>query len=485
MRSSVLRSNRQKPQSGASNRWASAAVAGVQDDSTDLMQDWQRLTELLVQKEISIEQERSNLLNMSRDQKPPSNNSASSPRRKQNSKSHRAQSTRRGNADSSSAFLGKTGPIFAKDYPSVQMPSEDLLFDPFSQHAGELKKHRRQEAEMEFLKSACYTVRRHLMLNGDALREVKKLQKDKKKAKQTFKEESVSKSSSQNDTGTNSKGSDGSASKSSSRSSSKRGRGSSSMSSNHQNQKSKERSAFMTRRTQTPAIGGTRRQLNNTVTRLEMSSNSNTGTLFRDTRPMSTDRLAKGNFEETFKTFLSKEFNRPLDPRRHLDDLLAFAPDDKGTHLNVEGEDEEIDGKEEKKIIMEMYNKDNRDKHTRQGTIKTALSKNPRVPKASEARVTVEKVRKLPMLRNFKKLNEKSESEKFYASDTREKIQEHKRYLTELKEKVAVYKATDTEPKFELYRRLADFYKEQGLAKKAHIRISGLGPRGRVVKGGA
>ena len=325
------------------------------------------------------------------------------------------------------------------------------------------------------------TVKRHLMRNADTLREVKRQQKDKRKTK-TIKLREGSSASSDEDT--NSSGGSGGGSSHSKDSGDGEKSSKSSASSDHRRPVSKQASAFMTgRRNQT--TGDIHRSMNKTAGRLDLSTNLQStkhSKHFQESRPMSTDRLSKRNFEETFKTFLSREFNNPLDPRKQLDDLLGFASDERVLDTGGDDEDEEIDGKEEKKIIMEMYNKDNRDKHIRQGTIKTALTKHPRVPKASEARMTVEKVRKLPLLRNFKKTDEKTAPEKFYANDTREKIQEHKRYLLSLREKVAEYKANDTEPKFELYRRLADFYREQGLAKKAHIRISGLSPAGRAFK---
>ena len=157
--------------------------------------------------------------------------------------------------------------------------------------------------------------------------------------------------------------------------------------------------------------------------------------------------------------YLSSEYNQEPDIKRKREQLALDDNDfdDAGTV-------------EENKIIMEMYNKDNRDKKLKNSKVKTALTKNPPVPRAKELSVATEKPRHLPLLKDFKK-HEKSLPKIEAVSELKERIQKHKLFLRELKRTVSVYKnESEMMDKFDIEKRLETFMAEKGILKRQHYR---------------
>jgi hypothetical protein len=164
-------------------------------------------------------------------------------------------------------------------------------------------------------------------------------------------------------------------------------------------------------------------------------------------------------FEESFKHFLGKEFNAPFVPGLNKEGMLSH--DDEG-HLQ--------ETFEEKRIIMEMYNRDNRERRIRQQQVKTALTKHPLVPRRNDKKSMSTKPNELPLLKDMRK-NDDSKNEILPAKDLNEKIRRHKVFLRGLKERLKVYKQQDAqEERFELHKRLTDYMSSKGYTEKNHKR---------------
>lgn len=170
-------------------------------------------------------------------------------------------------------------------------------------------------------------------------------------------------------------------------------------------------------------------------------------------------KVSHQNFEESYKMYLSNEYNAPLD-QKNKREQYALDDDDEG----------EAGALEENKIIMEMYMKDNRDKMLKNSKVRTALSKNPPVPRMKDTAVVADKPRNLPLLKDFKK-QEDERSRLEPATELKERIRHHKQYLRELKQTVAHYKSqSEGQDKFDLEKRLNSFMAEKGMVPKKHIR---------------
>lgn len=124
---------------------------------------------------------------------------------------------------------------------------------------------------------------------------------------------------------------------------------------------------------------------------------------------------------------------------------------------------------EEKRIIMEMYNKDNREKRLKQVAVKTALTKHPLVPRVNQKNGQQHKSFELPLLKDMRKLDIKQEA--LPPRNLRERIQRHRVYIRGLKERLNEYKLVDPEEeKSDMYKRLNAFMASRGKNKKNHTR---------------
>jgi hypothetical protein len=124
---------------------------------------------------------------------------------------------------------------------------------------------------------------------------------------------------------------------------------------------------------------------------------------------------------------------------------------------------------EEKRIIMEMYNKDNREKRLKQAHVKTALTKHPLVPRRNKNDNSKLKPGELPLLKDMRKNDNKKDV--MPAKDLREKLFRHRIYLRGLKERLNEYRVIDQEAeKFDLHRRIQAYLAAKGKAHKNHTR---------------
>lgn len=125
---------------------------------------------------------------------------------------------------------------------------------------------------------------------------------------------------------------------------------------------------------------------------------------------------------------------------------------------------------EEKRIIMEMYNRDNRERRIRQQQVKTALTKHPLVPRRNDKKSKSTKPKELPLLKDMRK-NDDSKNEILPAKDLREKIHRHKIFLRGLKERLKEYKLQDAQDeKHDLHKRLTAYMSSKGYTDKNHTR---------------
>jgi hypothetical protein len=128
---------------------------------------------------------------------------------------------------------------------------------------------------------------------------------------------------------------------------------------------------------------------------------------------------------------------------------------------------------EEKKIIMEMYNRDNREKRIKQAQVKTALTKHPLVPRRNEKKSKSTKPRELPLLKDMRK-NDDNKNDVLPAKDLREKIHRHKVFLRGLKERLKDYKQMDAQQEnFDMHKRLTAYMNSKGQGDKNHSRKPG------------
>lgn len=163
-------------------------------------------------------------------------------------------------------------------------------------------------------------------------------------------------------------------------------------------------------------------------------------------------------FEDDFKQFLGKEFNSPLDINLSKDGM--FVTEDEGSpHETME----------EKRIIMEMYNRDNREKRLKQVAVKTALTKHPLVPRMSKKNGQGHKSFELPLLKDMRKHDNKQDV--LPPRDLRERLHRHRIYIRGLKVRLNEYKIVDPDQeKSDMFKRLNAFMASRGKSKKNHIR---------------